>query len=50
MWFTVVHIRHTLNIPATPQKFRDIYIQKAWKKDTMATTLILAFDNNGNQN
>ena len=32
------------------RSFRNIYTQKAWKKDTMATTLILAFDNNGNQN
>ena len=31
------------------KSFRNIYTQKAWKKDTMATTLILAFDNNGNQ-
>ena len=40
IWFNVVHISHFLNIPATPQRLKIFYTQKAWKKDTMETNLI----------
>ena len=41
LWFNVVNTSLPQNIPATPHKFKKkSFLQKAWKNDIMATTLI----------
>ena len=40
LWFNVVNTSLPQKIPATPHKLKKKFLQKAWKKDIMATNLI----------
>ena len=40
LWFNAVNTSLPQNIPATPHKLKKRFLQKAWKKDIMATNLI----------
>ena len=40
LWFNVVNTSPSQKIPATPHKLKKRFLQKAWKKDIMATNLI----------